>query len=282
MPDTTLPTPEQVQSWPGLQVKDSAGTALGTVRSVYGDDDTGAPEWVEVDLADDGMAYVPVLGATATDQELRLAHAADRIVSAPRFAADAKLEVEDERALYAHYGIETSQELSDTLLPAAADLPDEAPATAPPTPVATTPPATTTTPPATRPTPAPVSGLKRVEQTPAAVPPAPAPLLPPVTPPPAVPERSGKGRQAALLAAVPAVLLVARRLRGRRQTPQDRVQRATPGGAALLLPVVAGGVAAVLQRRTRREQKHPVEAVPATTLTGPVVVGAASVPADRT
>lgn len=262
MPDTTLPTADEVQSWPGLQAKDSAGTVLGTVRSVYGDDRTGVPEWVEVALPDDGIVHVPVLGTTATDHELRLAHAAERIASAPRFSPDAKLEVDDERALYDHYGVEASEELSDTLLPAAADLPGDEAAE----PAATPPPA--------RP-----SRLRRIEQTPAAAVPPPAPLLPP-SPEPAASDGSGTGRKAALLLAVPAALLLARRLRGGGLRRRSRASRTTPAAAALVVPAAAGGVAAVLQRRTRRKQKHPAEV--GTQPTGPVVIGAASVPADRT
>ena len=270
MPDNSLPTAQEVQSWPGLRVKDPSGTVLGTVRSVYGDDDTGLPEWVEVALPDDGQAYVPVLGARAGDQELRVTQTAERVASAPRFAPDAKLEVDDERALYAHYGIPTSQEVSDTLLPAAADLPGDA---APePVPAAVTPAPTASTQ-------EPLSRPARVEPapTPAAVPP-PAPLLQPATSSYDDADGSGRGRQAALLLAVPAVLLLAKRLRsgGLRPTRQ-RDRRAAP--AALLVPAAAAGVATVLQRRTRRQQKQPVEVAP---LTGPVVVGAASVPADRT
>lgn len=273
MPDTTLPTADEVQGWPGMQVEDSAGTAVGTVRSVYGDDHTGVPEWVEVALPDDGLAYVPVLGTTASEQGLRLAHAAERIAGAPRFAADAKLEVADERALYDHYGVETSQELSDTLLPAAAEMPG-----------GTTPkPAASTTEPVAAPPPAATSRPRRIEQAPAVAPtPMPAPVPPPapVTPAPAGAASSSPGRKAALLLAVPAVLLLARRLRrGGLSLRRSRTRRVTPA-AVLLAPVAAGGVAAVLQRRTRREQQHPVEVgIP---LTGPVVIGAASVPADRT
>lgn len=228
----TLPSTETALSWIGLPVHDDTGTPLGECRNVYADDDTRLPEWVEVELADGGVAFAPALGASSSHGVLRLTHSRTAVDGAPRFAGDVDLSAEAERALYEHYGVPYSSERSETLLPAAADLPrDDVPA-----------------PPAGR--------LHPVER------PAPTPAPPPPLPvrDPAPPSSPGIPRWLALLAAVAAALLAARRLRAGRQDPS-----VPPAPAAGLLAVLVVGAAAVGRRRRRRSGPAPnvvpVEAV---------------------
>lgn len=257
----TLPTLDQVMQWPGLPVQDADGTAVGTCRSVYADDDTRIPEWVEVAMPEDGIAFVPTLGASESGGTLRLAQPAAKIAGSPRFAPDAHLEPADEKALYDHYGVAYSREHSDTLLPAAADGDvGDAPA---PTPVAP-------------------RKLHRIEPvSPAATtipPPAPRPV---VTPAPASSQTKAtskvKAKPLALAAAVPVAVLAARRsgvlsLLGRRKQQQRR--RATGAGAlALLAPLAAGAAAKVAQRRAksaRSSDSETVIALPPAPVTVPV------------
>lgn len=246
----TLPTLDQVMKWPGLPVQDADGTAVGTCRSVYADDDTRLPEWVEVEMPEDGIAFVPTLGAAESGGVLRLAQPATKIAGSPRFAPDAHLEPDDEKALYDHYGVAYSREQSDTLLPAAADdeVGDAKPAAA---------------------APAPPRKLRRIEPvTPAATtstpPPRPA-VAPAPAPAPSSSPSKGKAKPLALAAAVPVAVLAARRsgvlsLLGRRKQQQRR-RKAGAGALTLLAPLAAGAAAKIAQRRIKAGRSTDAETV---------------------
>jgi hypothetical protein len=103
--------------WPGRAVLDPTGRRLGEVREIYLDDATNRPEWVLVDLGDDGARYVPLADATVDDDAIRVAHAADSVTAAPSLEPSVELTQEEERRLYGHYELRYSEDESDSLLP---------------------------------------------------------------------------------------------------------------------------------------------------------------------
>lgn len=226
---TTLPTTDEALRWIGQPAQDDSGAHLGSCQNVYADDDTGLPEWVEVALTSDGVAFVPIVGASSTGEVVRVAHSGEQIAASPRFPSDEGLSPSDEKALYEHYGVDYSTERSDSLLPA--DAGSDAAAPAPP------------------------RRLRRIE-TPAEVPAAvPAAVIPPPPLPVYEPKDSGSGRgKLALLVAVPAALLLARRggmlPRLRRKEPSP-VRRQAPRAGVLLAPAAAAVATLVLRRRTK-------------------------------
>lgn len=234
---TTLPTTDEVLRWVGQPVQDDSGAHLGSCQNVYADDDTRLPEWVEVALTADGVAFVPIVGASSTGEVVRVAHSGERIAASPRFPSDEGLSPADEKALYDHYGVAYSGERSDSLLPADGDGGAEA-----------------ATPPARR--------LRRIELPPVEPVAAPAPAsVSTLPPPPYQPADSGSGRgKLALLAAVPAALLLARRggllPRLRREEP-SAARRQAPRAGVLLAPAAAGVVATLVQRRRTRTPVTP-------------------------
>lgn len=224
----TLPTTAQVLDWLGLPVHDSAGTAIGSCQNVYADDDAQVPEWVEVALTDDGTAMVPILGADAEGGVVRVAHLLDVVTRSPRFPADTGLGLEDERALYEHYGVPYSTERSSTLLPTEAELPGDPPTT---------------------------SRMRRIE------PPVPTPAAAPAPAPTAwqAPERSTGPDPRLALAALPvagAGLWLARRRRRRSRLPAelDRLQEQAASRPGALVPLLLAplGLALLVRRRARR------------------------------
>lgn len=235
----TLPTTKQALTWIGLPVHDTSGTAIGSCRNVFADDDSGVPEWVEVELPGGDVAFVPTLGASASGGAVSVAHALDVVERAPRFAGDVDLSPDAEKALYDHYGVAYSRERSDTLLPAAADLPGDADTT-PSTPpaarlrrletVSPPPPVVTATPPPAYSAPAPSSA------TPSSSLPLPLPVL------------AGAGAAAAAVLAV----LAKRRRDARREVDLTPEQGGAAVGLAALL-VAVGGLLARRRRRRRRE-----------------------------
>ena len=111
--------------WPGRAVLDPSGRHLGEVREIYLDDATDRPEWVLVELEGEAPRFVPLADATVADDAIRVAQASDRIEAAPALEPSKELTQEEERRLYSHYGLQYSEDESDSLLPDP-DQPSEA------------------------------------------------------------------------------------------------------------------------------------------------------------
>ena len=230
--------------WPGRAVLDPTGRRLGEVREIYLDDATDRPEWVLVEIAEDGTRYVPLADATVDDDAIRVAHAADLVDTAPTLEPQEELTQEEERRLYSHYGLRYSDDESDSLLPVAeqpatAQEPDapDAPAATPPADAApANSPADAAPQPAASASAASRPRLRRyvgaVPELPAAgqtsepvdrgpmVPPRPEPVAPPPSPPPepsgplAVLRKRPAPVAAGIAASVAAIVFIVLRRRG--------------------------------------------------------------------
>jgi uncharacterized protein (TIGR02271 family) len=97
-------TPEELD---GANVVDAEGNKVGAVQKVYRDDNTGDPEWVTVRTGLFGTkeTFVPLAGATRTDNGLRVPHSKDLIKDAPQIDVDGHLDRSEEGTLYQHYGL---------------------------------------------------------------------------------------------------------------------------------------------------------------------------------
>lgn len=86
---------------------DADGDKLGNVNEVFLDDDSSAPDFVEIShgLFGKSSALVPLAGYTLTEGKLRLAFAKETITKAPSVANDNHLTSDDKQALNEHYGI---------------------------------------------------------------------------------------------------------------------------------------------------------------------------------
>ena len=102
--------------WPGRAVLDSNGERLGEVREIYLDQSTARPEWVLV-LIEGGGRYVPLAGASVEGDSLRVAFAHEQVRSAPDFGGDKRIDQDEERTLYGHYGVAYSESDSSSGLP---------------------------------------------------------------------------------------------------------------------------------------------------------------------
>jgi PRC-barrel domain len=116
--------------WPGRDVLDSGGDRLGGVREIYLDRETGRPEWVLVEVENDQPRFVPLADASVESTAIRVAHAASVVHAAPAIGPDTHIDNDQERRLYAHYGIDYSEAASDSGLPADVTVPPD-PATEP-------------------------------------------------------------------------------------------------------------------------------------------------------
>ena len=116
--------------WPGRDVLDSGGDRLGGVREIYLDRETGRPEWVLVEVEDDQPRFVPLADASVESTAIRVAHPASVVHAAPAIGPETHIDNDQERRLYAHYGIDYSEAASDSGLPADVTVPPD-PATEP-------------------------------------------------------------------------------------------------------------------------------------------------------
>ncbi|MBV7295663.1 PRC and DUF2382 domain-containing protein [Corynebacterium sp. TAE3-ERU12] len=88
---------------------DKDGDKLGDVKEVFVDEQTGQPTFVEVSHGLFGMSssLVPMRGHHFEGEELKLAFGKDRIKDAPEMDADKALSPDEERTVYAHYGVDS-------------------------------------------------------------------------------------------------------------------------------------------------------------------------------
>jgi len=114
------PSIETVRSWQGRTMVDPAGDKLGTIDAIYLDDETGQPEWATVTsgLFTAKTAFVPLAQAQAMGDAIQVPYAKDQVKAAPSMTADGQLSQDEEAELYRHYGLDYSEHLSDSGLPA--------------------------------------------------------------------------------------------------------------------------------------------------------------------
>lgn len=80
---------------------------IGSIGQIYLDDETGDPEWVTVKtgLFGTSESFVPLQGASLRDDDIVVQFDKDTVKDAPRLDADGSLSPDEERQLYAHYGM---------------------------------------------------------------------------------------------------------------------------------------------------------------------------------
>jgi uncharacterized protein (TIGR02271 family) len=115
-----MPDIDTVQNWQGRTMVDPAGDKLGTIDAIYLDDDTGQPEWATVTtgLFAAKATFVPLAQAQAMGEDVQVPYDKDQVKAAPNMQADGQLSRDEEAELYRHYGLDYSENRSDSGLPA--------------------------------------------------------------------------------------------------------------------------------------------------------------------
>ena len=92
-------------AWRGHEVVDSEGTKIGKVEEIFLDDASGQPEWLAVKTGMFGNkhSFVPLEGATAEGDSLRVGYTKAVVSDAPRIEAEEHMSAEEEAALYRYY-----------------------------------------------------------------------------------------------------------------------------------------------------------------------------------
>lgn len=106
MTDLTYDTRQLV----GRTALDRSYSKIGTIEDVYVDDVTGEPAWLAVKTGLFGARrnFVPLSGSEVYGDDVVVPYETAIVKDAPKAETDGHLEPDEERALYAHYGLATS------------------------------------------------------------------------------------------------------------------------------------------------------------------------------
>lgn len=97
-----------LREWRGHDVVDEEGRRIGSLESVYVDTSTDEPFFATVTTGlptRRRLVFVPLPGATAGPDYLKVAYERGVIRKAPSIGVDDVLPMEDEPAIFVHYGL---------------------------------------------------------------------------------------------------------------------------------------------------------------------------------
>ena len=125
-------TNDQLKGWIGRSLVDPSGDKVGKIADIYMDDDTDRSEWLAVTtgLFGSKVSFVPITEATApAGDDVRSQFYKGQVKEAPNAEADGQLSQDEEARLYTHYGIDYSEQRSNSGLPEGDPAPAPAAAT---------------------------------------------------------------------------------------------------------------------------------------------------------
>ena len=98
---------ETASHWAGQTAFDEQGQKIGKVEEIYLDEGSGKPEWalVHSGLLGTRRQFVPLSGADAIDDGIRVPVSKQLVKEAPSVEADAELSPDEEARLFEHYGV---------------------------------------------------------------------------------------------------------------------------------------------------------------------------------
>jgi uncharacterized protein (TIGR02271 family) len=110
---------QTVTAWRGRTLVGVEGDKIGTVEEIYLDAETNEPEWlaVKTGLFGTHVSFVPISQASESGADVRVPYDKAKVKEAPHAEPDGQLSQREESALYRHYGLEYSDEQSETGLP---------------------------------------------------------------------------------------------------------------------------------------------------------------------
>jgi uncharacterized protein (TIGR02271 family) len=109
------PTESAVAEWRGNTAVDSDGDKIGSIDEIYMDDHTGQPEWlaVKTGMFGSNVSFIPIADAHEADGNVQVPYDKQQVKDAPQAEPDGHLSLEEEAALYRHYGLEYGEEGHD-------------------------------------------------------------------------------------------------------------------------------------------------------------------------
>jgi uncharacterized protein (TIGR02271 family) len=121
-----MPDIDTAQNWQGRTMVDPAGAKIGTIDAIYLDDDTGQPEWATVTTGLFGTktTFVPLAQAQSAGDSVQVPYDKAQVTDAPNMDAGGQLSQDEEAELYRHYGLDYTQNRSDSGPPAGSAGPE--------------------------------------------------------------------------------------------------------------------------------------------------------------
>ena len=109
-------TVQEITAWRGRTAVDANGDKIGTIEEIYLDADTGRPEWLAVKTGMFGtrVSFVPIAKANDDGGDVRVPFEKSHVKDAPHAEPDGQLSQTEEAALYSHYGMDYSEQSSDS------------------------------------------------------------------------------------------------------------------------------------------------------------------------
>jgi uncharacterized protein (TIGR02271 family) len=103
-----MPDVDTVRGWQGATMVDRDGDKVGTIESIYVDDQTGQPEWalVNTGLFGTRSTFVPIAQASASGDQVQVPFERQRVNDAPNIDPDGHLSEQEEQELWRHYGLD--------------------------------------------------------------------------------------------------------------------------------------------------------------------------------
>jgi uncharacterized protein (TIGR02271 family) len=103
-----MPDIDTVRGWQGATLVASDGDKLGTIDSIYLDDQTGQPEWalVNTGLFGTKSSFVPLAQANGSGDQVQVPYDKQLVKDAPRIDPDQHLAEAEEQQLWRHYGLD--------------------------------------------------------------------------------------------------------------------------------------------------------------------------------
>ena len=103
-----MPDVDTVRSWQGKTMVDRDGDRVGTIESIYVDDQTGEPEWalVNTGLFGTKSTFVPLAQANPSGDQVQVPCEKQLIKDAPKTDPDGHLSEAEEQELWRHYGLD--------------------------------------------------------------------------------------------------------------------------------------------------------------------------------
>ena len=110
---------EDRTAWRGHELRDSQGQKIGSIEEIYLDTETDQPEWalVKTGMLGTKQSFVPLQQARTENDAVHVPFEKAQVKDAPSVEPDGQLTQREEAALYRHYGLDYSEQRSDTGLP---------------------------------------------------------------------------------------------------------------------------------------------------------------------
>jgi uncharacterized protein (TIGR02271 family) len=110
-----MPDIDTVRSWQGATMVDRDGDRVGTIESIYVDDQSGQPEWalVNTGLFGTKSTFVPLAQANPSGDNVQVPYEKQLVKNAPRMDPDGHLSEAEEQELWRHYGLDYGADYTD-------------------------------------------------------------------------------------------------------------------------------------------------------------------------